>query len=88
MIHFLTNCYLLDSVVLIRFPETNRTITLCYLHFVFLHFTQKMPLIKVLDILEVGSIFFLYGSTALYGPGPPHFVEVLWSHTFEIHHSR
>jgi hypothetical protein len=23
----------------------------------------------------------LYGSTALYGPGPPRFVEVSWSHT-------
>jgi hypothetical protein len=33
-------------------------------------------------------IFFFYGSTALYGPGPPHFVEVSWSHTFETHHSR
>jgi hypothetical protein len=32
--------------------------------------------------------YFLYGSTALYGPGPPHFVEVSWSHTFETHHSR
>jgi hypothetical protein len=34
--------------------------------------------------------FFLsfYGSTALYGPGPPRFVEVSWSHTFETHHSR
>jgi hypothetical protein len=31
---------------------------------------------------------FLYGSTALYGPGPPRFVEVSWSHTFETHHSR
>ena len=60
MIHFLTNCYLLRSVVLIRFPETNRTITLCYLHFVILHFTQKLPLIKVLDILEVGFIFFVW----------------------------
>jgi hypothetical protein len=29
-----------------------------------------------------------YGSTALYGPGPPRFVEVSWSHTFETHHSR
>jgi hypothetical protein len=28
------------------------------------------------------NIFFLYGSTALYGPGPPRFVEVSWSHTF------
>ena len=32
--------------------------------------------------------FFLYGSTALYGPGPPRSVEVSWSHTFETHHSR
>jgi hypothetical protein len=32
--------------------------------------------------------FFLYGSTALDGPGPPRFVEVSWSHTFETHHSR
>jgi hypothetical protein len=31
---------------------------------------------------------FFYGSTALYGPGPPRFVEVSWSHTFETHHSR
>jgi hypothetical protein len=28
------------------------------------------------------SIFF-YGSTALYGPGPPRFVEVSWSHTLD-----
>jgi hypothetical protein len=33
-------------------------------------------------------IFFSYGSTALYGPGPPRFVEVSWSHTFETHHNR
>jgi hypothetical protein len=26
-------------------------------------------------------IFFFYGLTALYGPGPPRFVEVSWSHT-------
>jgi hypothetical protein len=32
--------------------------------------------------------FFLYGSTALYGPGPPRFVEISRSHTFETHHSR
>jgi hypothetical protein len=32
--------------------------------------------------------FFLYGSTVLYGPGPPRFVEVSWSHTLETHHSR
>jgi hypothetical protein len=32
--------------------------------------------------------FFFYGSIALYGPGPPRFVEVSWSHTFETHHSR
>jgi hypothetical protein len=32
--------------------------------------------------------FFFYGSTALYGPGPPRFVEVSWSYTFETHHSR
>jgi hypothetical protein len=32
--------------------------------------------------------FFFYGSTALYGPGPPRFVEVSWSHTFETHHVR
>jgi hypothetical protein len=31
---------------------------------------------------------FLYGSTDLYGPGPPRFVEVSWSHTFETHHSQ
>jgi hypothetical protein len=29
----------------------------------------------------------LYGSTVLYGPGPPRFVEVSWSHTFETHQS-
>jgi hypothetical protein len=34
------------------------------------------------------NIFLPYGSTALYGPGPPRFVEVSWSHTFETHHSR
>jgi hypothetical protein len=34
------------------------------------------------------SNFFFYGSTALYGPGPPRFVEVSWSHTFETHLSR
>jgi hypothetical protein len=28
--------------------------------------------------------FFFYGSTALYGPGPPRFVEVLRSHTLDI----
>jgi hypothetical protein len=33
-------------------------------------------------------IFFLYGSTALYGPGPPRFVEASRSHTYETHHSR
>jgi hypothetical protein len=32
--------------------------------------------------------FYFYGSAALYGPGPPRFVEVSWSHTFETHHSR
>jgi hypothetical protein len=32
--------------------------------------------------------FFSYGSTALYGPEPPRFVEVSWSHTFGTHHSR
>jgi hypothetical protein len=26
--------------------------------------------------------FFSNGSTALFGPGPPRFVEVSWSHTF------
>jgi hypothetical protein len=31
------------------------------------------------------NIFFSYGSTALYGPGPPRFVEFSWSHTFETH---
>jgi hypothetical protein len=33
--------------------------------------------------------FFLYGSTALYGPGPgpPRFVEVSRSHT-QTHHTR
>jgi hypothetical protein len=30
---------------------------------------------------------FFYGSTALYGPGPPRFVEASRSHTFETHHS-
>jgi hypothetical protein len=29
--------------------------------------------------------FFIYGSTALYGPGPPRFVEVSWSHTHFRH---
>jgi hypothetical protein len=27
--------------------------------------------------------FFFYGSTALYGPGPPRFVEVSRSHTLD-----
>jgi hypothetical protein len=27
--------------------------------------------------------FFFYGSTALYGSGPPRFVEVSWSHTLD-----
>jgi hypothetical protein len=27
--------------------------------------------------------FFFYGSTALYGPGPPRFVEVSWSHNWD-----
>jgi hypothetical protein len=27
--------------------------------------------------------FFSYGSTALYGPGPPRFVEVSWWHTLD-----
>jgi hypothetical protein len=27
------------------------------------------------------NVHFFYGSTALYGPGPPRFVEVSWSHT-------
>jgi hypothetical protein len=35
-----------------------------------------------------GRFFFSYGSTALYGPGPPRFVEASRSHTFETHHSR
>jgi hypothetical protein len=34
------------------------------------------------------NFIFFYGSTALYGPGPPRFVKVSWSHTFETHHSR
>jgi hypothetical protein len=29
------------------------------------------------------EFFFSYGSIALYGLGPPRFVEVSWSHTFE-----
>ena len=32
--------------------------------------------------------YFFYGSTALYGHGPPRFVEVSWSHKPETHHSR
>jgi hypothetical protein len=32
--------------------------------------------------------FCVYVSIALYGPGPPRFFEVSWSHTFETHHSR
>jgi hypothetical protein len=35
-----------------------------FFHFVFL------------SAISVSSIFFSYGSTALYGPGPPRFVEV------------
>jgi hypothetical protein len=31
--------------------------------------------------------FFLYGSTALYGPGPPRFVEASRSHTLDTPHS-
>jgi hypothetical protein len=27
--------------------------------------------------------FFFYGSTALYGPGPPRFVKVSWPHTLD-----
>jgi hypothetical protein len=42
----------------------------------------------VYETLSLSLFFFLYGSTTLYGPGPPRFVEVSWSHTFETHHSR
>jgi hypothetical protein len=44
--------------------------------------------IKILLFLFFLFCFVLYGSTALYGPGPPSFVEVSWSHTFETHHAR
>jgi hypothetical protein len=38
-----------------------------------------------LDTLKTGINlnFFLYGSTVLYGPGPPRFVEVSWSRTLD-----
>jgi hypothetical protein len=49
----------------------------------------------IVTLLNVGSCslaqrcyFYFYGSTALYGPVPPRFVEVSWSHTFDTHHSR
>jgi hypothetical protein len=32
------------------------------------------------NFIEIGVSFLSYGSTALYGPGPPRFVEVSWSH--------
>jgi hypothetical protein len=35
------------------------------------------------NALKINTFFFLYGSTALYGPGPPRFVEVSWSHTLD-----
>jgi hypothetical protein len=33
--------------------------------------------------LEIIILFFFYGSTALYGPGPPRFVEASRSHTLD-----
>jgi hypothetical protein len=50
------------------------------------HINSKLS--AVCYIMRSIKQFFLYGSTALYGPGPPRFVEVSWSHTFETHHSR
>jgi hypothetical protein len=44
--------------------------------------------LTISQIFHFVIFFFFYGSTALYGPGPPRFVEVSWSHTFETHHSR
>jgi hypothetical protein len=35
----------------------------------------------------ISSNLFLYGSTALYGPGPPRFVEASRSHTLDTPHS-
>jgi hypothetical protein len=36
-----------------------------------------------LPFYDVQIFFFFYGSTALYRPGPPRFVEVSWSHTLD-----
>ena len=47
--------------------------------------TTMLPVMKFACIHL--SNFFFYGSTALYGPKPPHFVEVSRSHTFETHHT-
>jgi hypothetical protein len=39
-------------------------------------------------VTELDNFFFSpYGLTALYGPGPPHFVEVSWSHTLDTSQS-
>ena len=45
-----------------------------------------LQMFKYISFLH--TFFPPYGSTALYGPGPPRFVEVSWSHTSETHHSR
>jgi hypothetical protein len=47
---------------------------------------ESRPLVNRPKWLQLLRFFF--GLTALYGPGPPRFVEVSWSHTFETHHIR
>jgi hypothetical protein len=43
-----------------------------------------MKLYMIQQFLSLSlSLSLFYGSTALYGPGPPRFVEVSWSHTLD-----
>jgi hypothetical protein len=42
---------------------------------------------KTNEFLLISNDFFSYGSTALYGPGPPRFVEASRSHTLDTPHS-
>jgi hypothetical protein len=37
--------------------------------------------LEMLEYLIKVDLFFFYGSTDLYGPGPPRFVEASRSHT-------
>jgi hypothetical protein len=68
----------------------NRERVASYLRVIYCHCTEMMDYAtrRFIFILLFKYCFFFYGSTALFGPGPPRFVEVSWSHTFETHHSR